>query len=69
MHPTTPITSDPEINKSMDNISNDASTQSIPDLASSNRATSSFIQDSATVLAMKAQIEMMQRICYKCNKT
>ena len=62
MHPTPSVTRTQDIQDSMDNLSSDASTTSLPDLASVNSATLSITQDSATVLSMKTQMDMMQKM-------
>ena len=57
--PTATVASD---HPTVDNTSSDLSTPSLPELASANSATSTLTQDTATIVAMKAQMDMMQKM-------
>ena len=62
LYPTPCTTADPDVQSTVENTSSDRSTPSLPELASANSATSSLTQDNATIVAMKALMDMMQKM-------
>ena len=62
LHPTPSAIADPDVQSIMENMSSDLSTPSLPELLSANSATSSLTQDNATIVAMKVQMDMMQKM-------
>ena len=62
LHPTPNHTAPPSLLTNMEATDSDATNTSLPELISANSATSTLTQDNPTVLAMKAQMDMMQKM-------